>query len=659
MLLWRQRDASHRPLPPMSTLPLPPSPAEAGASPSRRGLLRLSASAGLWALMGAAAQAQPTAGTSAGTGAGTSAATRGPRIGFQALAASAEDAVRVPEGYIAQVLAPWGDPVGLAGAMPAFAFDASNSAAEQAQQMGMHHDGMQYLPLEGSRRGLLVINHEYVDDGLLHSDGQQNWSAAKVAKSQAAHGMSVIEVAQGADGQWTHVKPSPYARRITANTPMALGGPAAGHAMMRTAADPEGQRVLGTFNNCALGLTPWGTCLSGEENWAGYFQPGETPTPHEQRWDIRRNRWYGWAEFDERFDTTRHPNEPNRHGWVVEVDPADPASTPIKRTALGRAAHEGATVTLTRDGRAVLYSGEDSAFDYIYKFVSRDRMRPAGGGLTLAQANRDLLDHGTLYVARFDADGSGRWLPLVAGSGPLTPANGFKDQGEVLIKARQASDALGATKMDRPEWVAIDERERWVYCTLTNNRERGQPGHPAVDAANPRAGNSMGHIIRWREAGDFDGQGFEWNLFVLAGDPAAERPEHRGNVQGDAFSSPDTIAFAPNGLLWIGSDISQGRLNQGEMARLGNNALLVCDPRDARMHRFLVGPRGCELTGACFTPDGQTMFVNIQHPGESPRGRNDPKDPQRFSQWPDRRPDGRPRSATLAVQRLGGGVVGS
>ena len=579
-------------------------------------------------------------------------------LGFKAVPPAGIDRVVVPEGYVATHLAPWGDPVGIAGNMPTFKLDASNSAAEQAVQMGMHHDGLHFYALEGSRRGLLAINQEYTDDGLLHPDGQKTWTPEKVKKAQAAHGIAVIEVEQQGNG-WQVVRPSSYARRITANTPFAIGGPAAGHTLMKTAADPAGRIVLGTIANCASGKTPWGTYLSGEENWANYFTAADTPTAHERRWGIRKATWYRWPEHDDRFDTVRHPNEPNRFGWIVEVDPMDPSSTPVKRTALGRAAHEGAWVAVTQDGRAVVYSGEDARFEYIYKFVSRDRIAPAGNGQTAAQANAELLDHGRLHVARFDSDGKGQWLPLVHGVGPLTAANGFANQGEVLIKARQASDLLGATKMDRPEWLAIDQATRWVYCTLTNNSERGAPGKPAVDPANPRANNTMGQIIRWKEAGDFSDESFEWNHLLLAGDPANARPEARGNINGDAFSSPDTVAFDACGVLWIGTDITTRSIGKGEMAGLGNNQLLACNPDTGEVRRFLTGPMGCELTGATWTPDGCTLFVNIQHPGEAPSERSDPANPRQYSNWPDFSPIGRPRSATVVVRRLDGGVIGA
>jgi secreted PhoX family phosphatase len=610
------------------------------SSPARRTVLRLSMGAAAAALYGPLV-------------AGCATAAGGSRLGFRSVPAGRADAIELPPGYTAQVIAPWGEPVGVAGAMPPWRPDAQHSAADQALQFGMHHDGLQFLPLDGSRRGLLVMNHEYTDENLLHADGRASWSAEKVRKSQAAHGMSVSEVALDR-GQWQLVRPSAYARRFTASSPFAIGGPAAGHALMRTAADPQGRTVLGTLSNCATGLTPWGTVLSGEENWSGYFDGPASPDADQKRWGLRQQGWSQWAAHDERFNAARHPNEFHRFGWVVEVDPMDPKSTPVKRTALGRAAHEGAWVATTKDGRAVVYSGEDARFEYIYKFVSRDRIAPGGG-----RANRALLDHGTLYVARFDADGRGRWLPLVHGQGPLTPVAGFADQGEVLIKTRQASDLLGATKMDRPEWLAIDPNTGTVYCTLTNNSQRGAPGQPTVDAANPRANNTMGHIIRWREDGDFDATAFAWDHLVLAGDPANERVEARGNVRGDPFGCPDGLAFDPRGLLWIQTDVGGSARNQGDYARLGNNQMLACDVTTGEMRRFLTGPVGCEIVGAAFTPDARTMFFNVQHPGEAPRGGNDPADPTRHSRWPDGAKASRPRSATVVVTKDDGGPIGS
>jgi secreted PhoX family phosphatase len=591
-------------------------------------------------------------GPGAAGGSAVGAAPGGPLLAFEPVPSGTADTIVVPRGYVAQVIVPWGDPVGLPGDMPAFRSDASNTAAEQAAQVGMHHDGIAYYTLDGSRRGLLAFNNEYADDGLLHTDGMTTWSAGKVAKSIAAHGVTVVEVERGDDGAWRVVRPSRYARRVTAATPARIAGPAAGHPMLRTADDPTGTRVLGTLNNCAAGPTPWGTFLTSEENFVFYFNGPREPDAHQRRWGMRAGgAGYRWHEHEARFDATRHPNEFNRFGWMVEIDPMDPGAAPVKRTALGRAAHEGGTIAVLRDGRVAVYMGEDARFEYVYKFVSRDAIRPGG-----AAANRELLDHGTLYVARFDADGSGRWLPLAHGQGPLTAANGFGGQGDVLVKARQASDLLGATKMDRPEWIAVDPASGEVYVTLTNNSQRGGDGRPGVDAANPRANNTVGHIVRWKESGDFDATSFAWNHFVLAGDPKAARADARGTMKGDAFACPDGLLFDARGTLWIQTDMSTSAMGKGDLATLGNNAMLAADPRTGEVRRFLVGPVGCEVTGVAATPDGRTLFVNIQHPGESPSERGDPSAPSRFSSWPD---GGRPRSATVVVRRLDGGVIGS
>jgi len=626
------------------------------------------------------------------------AAPGGGRLGFESIDPGDEDSVRVPPGYTADVLAPWGEPVGVEGRMPAWKPDGSNTAAEQALQMGMHHDGMQFYALGGDpHHGLLVMNHEYVDDGLLHPDGPTPWTVDKVAKAQAAHGISVIEVQRdvmspaglhavaamseaaqpsgpvapagaastppagtpGGPGEWRVLRPSLYARRITARTPCVLQGPVSGHALVRTAADPTGRTVLGTLNNCAAGRTPWGTCLSGEENFAYYFDGGDHLTRDQKRYAMRPRGWNRWAEHDERFDASVHPNEFHRFGWVVEVDPLNPQSVPVKRTALGRAAHEGAWVAVSADNRAVVYSGEDAKFEYIYKFVSRDTIQPGSSTRSAAEANRELLDDGTLHVARFDADGTGVWLPLVHGRGPLTAANGFPDQASVLVRLRQAADLLGATRMDRPEWLAIDQAAGTVWCTLTNNSDRGKPGQPGVDAANPRAVNTMGQIIQWQETAGFEGTTMRWQHLLLAGDPQASRPEAQGNVRGDAFACPDGLLFDPRGVLWIQTDVGSGGLGRGDYERLGHNQMLACDLSTGEVRRFLTGPAGCEITGATLSPDGTTLFVNIQHPGEAPQGANDPTRPLRWSSWPDGPQGGRPRSATVAVRRKDGGLVGT
>ena len=423
------------------------------------------------------------------------------------------------------------------------------------------------------------MNHEYTDDGLLHVDGMEPWTAGKVAKSQVAHGVSIIEVAF-ADGQWKVVRPSSAARRITGWTPIHFSGPAAGHALLRTAADPTGLTVLGTLNNCAHGVTPWGTYLTCEENFNGYFvnQSGKVEGVAESDQQIRllksQSRYgitktgfgYRWHEHDERFDASRHPHEPHRFGWVVEIDPFDPQSQPVKHTALGRFKHEGAWVTLGPDQRVVVYMGDDERNEYIYKFVSEGVYTPEN-----RTANMRLLERGTLYVARFTPDGTGAWLALVHGQNGLDTAAGFPSQAEVVINARAAADVVGATKMDRPEWIAVHPTTKEVYCTLTNNTARGTDKGPAVDAANPRANNVYGHIIRWREQDrDPAPRALRGRCLCSAAIHRCQRRRSRGPSQGDIFGSPDGLWFDARGLLWIQTDISaRASLNKGDYANIG------------------------------------------------------------------------------------------
>ena len=531
----------------------------------------------------------------------------GSRPAFEPVAVAATDKVVLPAGYGAIPLAAWGEPVGLAGAMPAWQPDAGNNAADQALQIGTGHAGVQYLALEGSRRGLLVLTHAATDDGLLHVRGTLGWSADKVKKAQAARGVSVVEVALDG-GVWRQVRPSKLARRVTATTPMAISGPAAGHRLLRTAADPAGRRVLGTLSTGAIALTPWGTCLVAETAGTECFATADQPTAHERRWGLQRAPASRWHEHDERFDTVRHPSEPNRHGWVVEFDPTDPRSTPVKRTAIGRAAHAGVWTAVSRDGRAVVYAGGGARSEYLYKFVSRDRIKPS------PRANADLLDQGTLYVARFNADGSGRWLALNHGQGPLGPAGGFVDAGDVLIKSRQAGDALAATPIEAMHGLAIDTSSGWVYAALAIDAQRAKPG-PVP-------------LLRWRDEGDFAGERFSWN-------------EWRGGET--AARSPGAFGLDGGGRLWLGAS---------------NEHLLASDTAGGEPRRFLCGPAPCALAGLSWTPDGRTMFVNVQHPGRASLGASDSTAPRKLSNWPDFKPDGRPRSATLAIRRDDGGLIG-
>ena len=577
-------------------------------------------------------------------------------MGFTAVPVSTDDRLVVPRGYSADVLYAWGDPISDG---PPFRSDAGNGVADQERQAGMHHDGIHFFPLpagsQSSTHGLLAVNHEYTDDGLLHPDGMESWHAEKVAKSQAAHGVSVVEIAQ-TDGRWRVVRPSRWARRVTARTPIRVSGPAAGHPLLRTAADPDGRTVLGTVNNCGNGATPWGTFLTCEENFNGYFvHRGEVP-PAMKRYGLNAKGFgYRWHEHDSRFDAAVHANEPNRFGWIVEIDPYDPAQAPVKHTALGRFKHEGAAVTLAPDGRVVIYMGDDERFEYIYKFVSRRRYDARDRA-----ANLRLLEDGTLYVARFRADGSGMWLPLIQGRNDLDATTGFATQADVVVNARAAGDRVGATKMDRPEWIAVHPRTGEVYCTLTNNTSRGREGAPAPDTANPRANNVFGHIVRWRErGGDASETAFAWDVFVLAGDPRHPDPTKHGTVKGDGFGSPDGLWIDGRGVLWIQTDVSTSALGKGDYAALGNNMMLAADPANREVRRFLVGPNGAEVTGVITTPDGRSMFINIQHPGESPSERADPARPTAVSAWPDGRADGRPRSATVVIRKQDGGIIGT
>ncbi len=574
-------------------------------------------------------------------------------LGFAAVPASSADSVVLPKGYRYKVLYAWGDPVSEG---PAYKPAADHSAAEQAQQAGMHHDGMQFFAFADSKddsHGLLCINHEYADDGLLHSDGMADWSAQKVAKCQAAHGVSIIEVKRER-GEWNVVRPSKYARRITATTPMRLTGPAAGSDYLKTEADPSGTRVNGTLNNCACGRTPWGTYLTCEENFNFYFvDPSGSNLPDRRRYGINaQGLGYRWHEFDARFDMVKHPNEVNRFGWVVEIDPFDPASTPVKRTALGRVKHEGATMRLTADGRVAFYMGDDERFDYLYKFVTRDKYDPAK-----PQANKDLLDHGTLYVARFRANGAGEWLELTHGKNGLTRENEFLDQADVRVRTRQAADQAGATKMDRPEWIAVHPGNGKVFVSLTNNLLRSGGD---VNAANPRAKNSFGHIVYWQEAdNDAAALTFEWDVFVLCGDPALDDDTRKGNIKGDLFACPDGLAFDQRGVLWIATDMFVAEMNKGEFKNFGNNQLLAADTETGEIRRFLTGPPGCEITGPLMMGDGKALLVNIQHPGETPNYRSDPANPKAASAWPDGDKGTRPRSATIVITREDGGVIGA
>jgi secreted PhoX family phosphatase len=578
-------------------------------------------------------------------------------LGFTAIPISTDDALKIAAGYTADVFAPWGTP--LFAGEAAWKADGSDGADAQARQVGDNHDGIHFFPVHGSStEGLLVMNHEYttVDKGayawLFGPNGTEPWTEDKVRKAMNAHGVSIIHIVRNKLGKWEIALDSRYNRRITASTQMELTGPAAGNDLLKTQADPSGTRVLGTFNNCGNGWTPWNTYLACEENFNNYFgttSSKDTRNAAQKRYGLSaKGSEYRWEEFEARFDYTKEPNEANRYGWIVEIDPFNPASTPKKRTALGRIKHENAAYRLTADKRIAVYMGDDQRDDYIYKFVS-DGIHQDGG------SNTGLLDAGKLYVARFndgaadgDYAGTGEWILLdKTANATLATDSTFASQAEVLINTRLAADAVGATKMDRPEWVSVHPGSGEVYVTLTNNDKRKTP-----NAANPRAANIYGQIVRWREAGgDAAATKFDWDIFVLAGNPVkytdrADLKSGSANITADnTFNSPDGLAFDSAGRLWIQTDGKYS--NSGDYEGQGNNQMLCADPVSKEIRRFFVGPKECEVTGITFTPDSKTMFINIQHPGEAGD-----------SHWPDGG-NSIPRSATVIITKDDGGVIGS
>jgi secreted PhoX family phosphatase len=572
-----------------------------------------------------------------------------PLLGFEGIATSTADDIAVAAGYTATVFAPWGTPLFSSGPGSIWAGDASETAADQARQVGDNHDGLHFFPLtEGNNdEGLLVMNHEYTNVRWLFANGQVD-SLDDANKDLNAHGISVIHIRRTA-GRWDIVPDSTYNRRITGSTPMLMTGPAAGDTLLQTTADPTGSIALGTLNNCGNGYTPWGTYLTCEENFNQYFGTlntlGTSRNAAQVRYGLDSNgteRKY--EQYVPRFDWQLEPNESNRFGWIVEIDPFDPRSTPKKRTALGRFKHENAAYRIGADGTVVVYMGDDQANDYVYKFVS-DGKYVAGD----IRNNANLLDSGKLYVAKFndgtatgDFMGTGEWILLdKAANGALA---GFANQAEVLVNTRLAADAVGATKMDRPEWVAVHPKTGEVYVTMTNNS-----GRTVTDDANPRASNRFGQIVRWREAADDPAAtSFEWDLFVLAGNPTVHSDLRAGSSNVTAenmFNSPDGLGFDKEGRLWIQTDGNYS--NSGDFAGQGNNQMLCADPESKEIRRFFVGPKECEVTGLTFTPDGKTLFINIQHPGE---GGN--------SNWPGGG-TARPRSATVIITKNDGGVIGS
>ena len=571
---------------------------------------------------------------------------------FSEITRGADAYHHLPEEYVADIVLRWGDPV-FEGAP---AFDPYNQAASgQLKQFGYNNDFIGFYPLNAKKgngaRALLCVNHEYTSTRLMFPGLSERRALTKseCEVELAAHGGTIVEIERNGDGVWSPVLSSPFNRRITAgSTDMAITGPAAGSDRMKTREDQSGEKVIGTLNNCAGGVTPWGTYLMAEENFNGNFL-GKTPDDSPEAENHARygvpGGWYQWGRHFDRFDVSKEPNEPNRFGWVVEVDILDPTSTPKKRTALGRFKHEGAENVIAPDGRVVIYMGDDQRFDYVYKFVSARAFDASS-----REANVDLLDEGTLYVAKFDADGWVDWLPLTWGEGPLTPENRFHSQADVLIETRRAADLLGATPMDRPEDVEPDPRTGRVYVMLTNNNRRTAD---QTDAANPRAKNTTGQIIEITEPnGDFTATRSRWDMLVQCGDPADPASGATWNTATSEhgwFGSPDNAALDPEGRLWVSTDG-----NEKTGANDGVWALFTDGSMRGTGRAFFRAPNGAEVCGPRFSPDGKTLFVAVQHPGDGDNATFE----NPSTRWPDFDDTAPPRPSLLAIRRKDGGKIG-
>ena len=544
----------------------------------------------------------------------TSAEAMAARFAFAGIPIATDGTIHVPAGYRWAPLVRWGDP--LFSDAPAFSNESAIPASGADRVFGENIDGMELFDIAGHE--VIAVNHEYVNPeiNLPQSADAVPVSADEVDILQKLQGVAVFEVAR-ADAGWEVVVDSPYNRRITHQTPMRISGPAAGHDLLKTDLDPQGTQVLGTLNNCGSGKTPWGTYLTCEENFNGYFGSSDAAfalPEHYKRYGIGAEGRYAYEKFDARFDVSQHPSEPLRHGYVVEIDPGNPDAAPVKRTALGRFKHENAACVLTPDGRVVVYMGDDERGEYLYKYVSNGVYVPGGDTSTL-------LDDGHLFAARFDADLTGEWVEL-------TPENTGMSEAEICVFTRMAATAAGATTMDRPEWVAVNPVSVQGYCALTNNSHRGvrtddgklrtnAAGQDmAINTANPREANEYGQIVRWYPANkDHASDSFTWDLYVMAGNPEVHSDAYAGSSNinaGNMFNSPDGMMFDSAGVLWIQTDGEDS--NEGDFAGQGNNQMLAGDPVTGEIRRFLTGPKGSEVTGLTWSADRRTMFVGIQHP---------------------------------------------
>ncbi|OCX67185.1 transcriptional initiation protein Tat [Thioclava sp. SK-1] len=564
----------------------------------------------------------------------TSARAQTAGFAFDPIAISTDFNLHVPTGFQWKPLVRWGDAL-VSDAQDAYSADNGVPVAMSDKVFGENTDGMETFTHDG--HVLLAINSEYVNPKINLPEASQGvpQTADEVTLLKNMQGVTVLEIAQGNEG-WAVTLDSPYNRRITHETQMTMDGPAAGSDHVKTNADPDGMSPKGTMNNCGSGKTLWGTYLTCEENFNGYF--GATGDYAETealiRYGIGGEGRYAYEKFDPRYDLTQEPNEPNRHGWVTEINPADPSSTPIKHTALGRFKHENAEMVQGKDGRIVVYMGDDERGEFMYRYVSNATWSEG-------QPTDGLLSDGTLYVAKFNDDMSGEWLPLT----PETTGMPIED---ILVFARMAGSKVGATTMDRPEWIAANPLRVEAYCALTNNKNRGVKPNAGGDETpatgpNPRETNNFGQIVRWRPTGEDHGADtFTWDLYVMAGNPDVYDNAYAGSdniTAGNMFNSPDGMAFSSDGMLWIQTDGDDS--NEGEFAGQGNNQMLVGNPETGEIARFLTAPNGAEVTGLTWSPDRKTAFVGIQHPGGS---------------WPDG--NGKPRSSVVAVWRDDGAVFG-
>lgn len=602
---------------------------------ARRSVLKGGAIGAGALVVGGLVSAAPAAAATGATGPGRQTSDVS-RTGFTPVPPNRADALTNAPEFTHNVVIRWGDPV----EADAPRFDAYAQTPEaQATQFGYNNDYVGVLPLT-ARSALLVTNHEYTDENLMFPAGTYDDATVKKI-AMAAHGMAVVTIERGrAKGSWirSNHRRAKHNRRITVHTEFALRGPAAGHELLRTAADPTGTRVLGTFGNCAGGTTPWGTVLSGEENFNGYFDASGPVDPTNatsfKRYGLATtaatNR--GWSSVDERFDLSKHPHEAYRFGWVVEVDPYHPGSTPVKQTMLGRFKHEGANVTLSESGHAVAYMGDDERGDYLYKFVSADRFRK-GGSPSARAHNKTLLTKGTLYVAKFvgdgtgdgEFDGAGTWVALTSDTRSHVPGMSV---AEVLVNTRLAADTVGPTKMDRPEDVEPNPVNGKIYAALTNNSDRGVK-YP-TDETNPLAssmvrasldapltskpGNRNGYVLELTELGnDHTATKFTWDLFLVCGDPAAPETYFAGYDKSKVspISCPDNVAFDAAGNLWISTDGNVLGSNDGLFR------VPVAGPDRGRVEQFLTVPHGAETCGPLVTEDQLSVFVAVQHPGET------------------------------------------